>query len=276
MTILNTLNRPTIFAGLKRICDSEMAELHAMARNAVLSTCALLDEAEKQLLSSARRVANTGRSDGLTSNSELCDRLTSELIACGKEQALHIQLELEKHLLAEVQKLVPLAVTIDRLIEHLKLVAQSSTNGGLPDLTAAVPADEESLLNRLGRFRANLAPPEKQDVSVASTGPLSAFGAGIAAVASGVFSVCHALQVECEREAERADDTSAFDVGDSIKRTIDGNSAERRQALEAYVQCVFGELRQEVYAALVDAQKSLAALDELQSNPDVRLLSGRT
>lgn len=253
-----------------------MAELHATAHNAVRSTGALLDEAEKQLLASARRVTNTSRSDSPQSNSELCDRLTSELIACGKEQALNIQLELEKHLLAEVQKLVPLAVTIDRLIEHLKLVAQTATSGGLPDLTAAVPADEESLLNRLGRFRANLAPPEKQDVSVASTGPLSAFGAGIAAASSGVFSICHALQVAFERGPVDANGAAAFDVGDSIKQTIDDNRAERRQALEAYVQCVFGELRQEVYAALVDAQKSLAALDELQPAPDVRLPSGRT
>lgn len=252
----NTLSLPTVFAGIKRICDSEMVELQAASLRAAVAVGDMLGEAEKQLVSCARRAANAVTDDRAEDDAEAREGAVSELAACGREQALAIQAALEKHLGAEVQRLTPLAVTVDRLVEHLKQASQTSmtirAHNFAPASVAAAPSEDESLLARLGRFRANLTQLGRTPESVAAVGAQSAFGVGVAAASLGVFYASHALLTE--------DDGARFEGdGERVRKALEGSGADRRKGLESYVRCVFGDLRREVYAALADARKSLDA-----------------
>lgn len=260
MMMPHTLSLPLVFAGIRRICDAEIVELHLASLRAARAACDMLDEAEKQLVLCTRRVANANSDERPKPEPESWDCLIRELTACGQKQAMGIQSGLEKHLSAEMQRLMPLAVTVDRLVEHLKLISQESITGRLSDSTSAVPAKEETLAGRLGRFRANLSLPERAAGPLAALVPLSAYGAGIAAVSSGVFSACHSLLTDLEGEQGRhAGDASLPAVSDRIKLALEGSRAERRKSLEGYVRCVFSDLKHEVYSALTDARKALDA-----------------
>lgn len=245
-----------LFEGLLLMYEEEIINIDLAAEKATSAATLTIDKAIDQLVNVTCQNLSNLQSFEPSFGKEVYrgqtikSNVSYEVMQKAQVLAVEVEEVIQNHFIVEIERLSVFAITVDRIVKHLKTQSKNQ------EVTSA----EVSLLAKLNFMYSRFWMPEEP--SLDGLNSFSAFRVGLVASSIGWLPLCRIFEdfdFDSNESLKQIKNNNSvfFYINNKIKTQLSNSYTDRIKDLQTYVSFLFSHLKREIRFVLEEIQQLL-------------------